>query len=182
MKKLNYNGDVLFTYRRKKIVDENHVTRKRNIQDLGRLLKEEHIVFIFRRIIDYLVEREVSYLGDGRRYLFYSRQYDIGLIVNIKNYPSKPQIFIETWLRDIAGFEKEKSITVDPKSFYILNQKCWDYLFNIADNPKIKKNKGKKNIEKLIINDYDNNKTELDVMCMKGKVWQMNNIEICEVH
>ena len=182
MKKLDYKNRILFKYRRKQIIDENFITVKRNEKDKKNLLKDEHIILIFRRIIDYLLERGKSYLGDGRKYLFYSRQYDIGLIIDIKDVDSKPQIFIRTWLLDIAGMEKEKSINIDPKSFYIFNQKCWDYLYNIADAPEIKRYKGKKDIEELIINDYDHKKIKLEVMCLNGKVWQLNNFEICEIY
>ena len=180
---LNYNSNILFEYRDKKIIDKDFITKKRNRKDKKKLLKNKHIISIFHRMIDWLLEHEKIYFQINNTYYFYSRQYDIGLIVNIKKDKKKKQIFIKTWLKDIANIAKKdrsKSIKIHPETYYILNQKCVNYLFSINTGKFVKTDDN--SISKLKILDCFDNEIELDVFFQQGKVWHITNIDLCEIY
>ena len=185
MKKLKYDSRVLFKYRGKKIIDEKSVTKKRNKKDKKKLLKEDQIISIFCRMIDYLLEYKIPCFCADNEYLFYSRQHDIGLCIEIrKDLNSKNrQIFIKTWLKDVAdtaNVDRKSSNEVHSNSYYILNQDSFDYLFNISDG--FNKKMTGCGTNKLTINDYKNDKIQLDVFFQQDKVWHITNIGLCEIY
>lgn len=176
--KLNYDDRVLLEYRGKKIIDENFITKKRN--EIDDKLNNEQIILIYRRLIDDLLEDGLDFCRDGD-ILFYSRQMNIGLIVEIKRDKPrcKRQIFIKTWLKD---FEKRIPCGIErhSKTQYIRNQDTVDYFFNINDM-KIDKLVECGTNELDVLDCFDN-KIRLDVFFQEGKAWHITNIGLCEIY
>lgn len=175
---LKYDSRILFKYRYKKVIDENFITKKRNENDIDRKLTDEHISLMFRRIIDYLLEDKMNFILEGT-YLFYSRQLNIGLIIEIKkDRPNgKCQIFIKTWLKDI-----EKRIPCDIKlhneSQYIKQQGTVNYFFSISDHYEFVEH----GTTYLNVNDYEDSKIKIDMFCQQGMAWHITNIGLCELY